>query len=69
MLTFSTYGTYTFSFDGGSDGLIIDEIDSWDWLDSNQNGIVIGEDEYATLTIESITDTSLIFTVIENGYD
>ena len=71
MITFSTYGTYTMYSDGGSDGLIIDEIDSWDWLDSNQNEIVVGEDEYETfnLTIESITDTLLILTVNDDYYD
>jgi hypothetical protein len=31
-ITFSTYGTYTFFYSGGSDGIVIDEIDSWDYL-------------------------------------
>ena len=31
-ITFSTYGTYTFFYSGGSDGIVIDEIDSWNYV-------------------------------------
>lgn len=31
-ITFSTYGTYTFFYSGGSDGIVIDEIDSWSYF-------------------------------------
>ena len=31
-ITFSTYGTYTFFYSGVSDGIVIDEIDSWNYV-------------------------------------
>ena len=34
-ITFSTYGTYTFFYSGGSDGIVIDEIDSWNYANES----------------------------------
>jgi hypothetical protein len=34
-ITFSTYGTYTFFYSGGSDGIVIDEIDSWNYVNES----------------------------------
>ena len=76
LLTFSTYGTYTTMFEGGSDGTIIEEVDKWEWLDDSQTKISIGEDseyEYEdytspSLTIETLTDDSLIMTITYPAY-
>ena len=84
-ITFSTYGTYTFFFQGGSDGTIIEEVEKWDWLNDNQTEIVIGGgdgydfdangdgvidslDAGPYLTIQSITDDSLIMTISHEAY-
>ena len=71
LLTFSTYGTYTFMFEGGSDGTTIEEVDTWEWLDDSQTKISIGEDseydyeDYTSppLIIETLTDDSLIMSI------
>ena len=76
LLTFSTYGTYTFMFEGGSDGTTIEEVDTWEWLDDSQTKISLGEDpEYENedytsppLIIETLTDDSLIMSIFYEAY-
>ena len=82
-ITFSTYGTYTFFFSGGSDGILVEEVETWNWLNENQTEIVLGDDvDYDAnqdgvidsldaepyLTIQSITDDSLIMTITYPAY-
>ena len=51
-MTFSTYGTYTFFYSGGSDGIVIDEIDSWNYLnESTYTESDDSDDFYETFTI------------------
>ena len=82
-ITFSTYGTYTFFYSGGSDGTLVEEVETWNWLNENQTEIVLGDDvDYDAnqdgvidsldaepyLTIQSITDDSLIMTITYEAY-
>ena len=82
-ITFSTYGTYTFFYSGGSDGTLVEEVETWNWLNENQTEIVLGDDvDYDAnqdgvidsldaepyLTIQSITDDSLIMTITYPAY-
>ena len=82
-ITFSTYGTYTFFYSGGSDGILVEEVETWNWLNENQTEIVIGDnvdydnnqdgvidslDADPYLTIQSITDDSLIMTITYEAY-
>ena len=82
-ITFSTYGTYTFFYSGGSDGILVEEVETWNWLNENQTEIVLGDDvDYDAnqdgvidsldaepyLTIQSITDDSLIMTITYEAY-
>ena len=82
-ITFSTYGTYTFFFSGGSDGILVEEVETWNWLNENQTEIVLGDnvdydanqdgvidslDAEPYLTIQSITDDSLIMTITYEAY-
>ena len=72
LLTFSTYGTYTFMFEGGSDGTTIEEVDTWEWLDDTQTKLSLGEDseyEYSPpMIIETLTDDSLILSITFEAY-
>jgi len=76
LLTFSTYGTYTFMFEGGSDGTTIEEVDTWKWLDDSQTKLSLGEDseyEYEgyispPMIIETLTDDSLILSITFEAY-
>lgn len=82
-ITFSTYGTYTFFYSGGSDGTLVEEVETWNWLNENQTEIVLGDnvdydanqdgvidslDAEPYLTIQSITDDSLIMTITYEAY-
>lgn len=61
-VSFSTYGTYTTYYEGGSDGIKIMEVNNWDW-NENQTKILISQSDEVdetTLVISSITDDSLI---------
>ena len=62
-VTFSTYGTYTIFYQGGSDGIKIVDVNNWDW-NENQTKILISPNDRnvggTTLVISSITDDSLI---------
>ena len=65
-ITFSTYGTYTFFYSGGSDGIVIDEIDSWNYLnESTYTESDDSDDFYETFAIV-IGDISLLYS---NDYD
>jgi hypothetical protein len=74
-LTFSTYGTYTVMYEGGSDGTIV-EVDTWQWIDDSQTKLSIGDDseyEYEEYTsppiiIETLTDDSLIMSTFYEAY-
>ena len=68
-VSFSTYGTYTAYYEGGSDGIQIMEVNNWDW-NENQTKILISQSDEvdeATLVISSITDDSLILTETSDG--
>ena len=75
-LTFSTYGTYTFMFSGGSDGTIVEEVDTWEWINDSQTKLSIGDDseyefeDYTSppLIIETLTDDSLIMSIFYEAY-
>ena len=75
-LTFSTYGTYTVMYEGGSDGTIVEEVDTWQWIDDSQTKLSIGDDseyEYEEYTsppiiIETLTDDSLIMSTFYEAY-
>ena len=82
-ITFLTYGTYTFFFQGESDGILVEEVETWNWLNENQTEIILGgDDDYDAngdgvidsldadpyLKIQSITDDSLIMTIIYEAY-
>ena len=61
-ITFSTYGTYTFFYSGGSDGIVIDEIDSWNYAnESTYTESDDPDDFYETFAIV-IRDFNLLFT-------
>ena len=65
-ITFSTYGTYTFFYSGGSDGIVIDEIDSWNYLnESTYTESDDSDDFYETFAIV-IGDINLLYS---NDYD
>ena len=65
-ITFSTYGTYTFFYSGGSDGIVIDEIDSWNYLnESTYTESDDSDDFYETFAIV-IGDFNLLYS---NEYD
>ena len=62
-VSFSTYGTYTTYYEGGSDGIKIMEVNNWDWNENQTKILISPSDEYGdgtTLVISSITDDSLI---------
>ena len=70
-LTFSTYGTYTVMTAGSSDGTIVEEMDTWEWIDDSQTQISIGDDGYDDFTpivIETLTDDSLIMSMSFEAY-
>ena len=61
-ITFSTYGTYTFFYSGGSDGIVIDEIDSWNYAnESTYTESDDPDDFYETFAIV-IGDFNLLYT-------
>ena len=65
-ITFSTYGTYTFFYSGGSDGIVIDEIDSWNYAnESTYTESDDPDDFYETFSIV-IGDFNLLYS---NDYD
>ena len=65
-ITFSTYGTYTFFYSGGSDGIVIDEIDSWNYVnESTYTESDDSDDFYETFAIV-IGDFNLLYS---NDYD
>ena len=65
-ITFSTYGTYTFFYSGGSDGIVIDEIDSWNYAnESTYTESDDPDDFYETFAIV-IGDFNLLYS---NDYD
>jgi len=70
-VTFSTYGTYTVFYEGGSDGIKIVLVANWDWLNENQTEILYvpsnEDDEESTTVISSITDDSLILSETSDG--
>jgi hypothetical protein len=71
-LTFSTYGTYTVMFAGGSDGTIVEEMDTWEWFDDSQTELSIGDDaeydDFTPIVIETLTDDSLIMSISFEAY-
>ena len=70
-LTFSTYGTFTYFYQGGSDGIVVTAVNKWDWLNQNQTEILRvpsnKTDEKTIMVISSITDDSLSYSI--TSYD
>ena len=69
-LSFSTYGTFTLMFEGGSDGKVVAEADTWEWSDDSQTNMLIGDGVYDPwiLTIETLTNDSLIVSSYYEAY-
>ena len=62
LLSISTYGTYTFAYNGSSEGTKI-ETDTWRWSDDSQTAFYVAlDDDYPPLiTIVSLNDTDAVF--------
>ena len=60
VLTISTYGTYTLTFTGSSEG-VKTMTDVWQWTDETQTAFRIDESQ-TLISIESLTDTDVVFT-------
>ena len=64
-LTISTYGTYALVWRGSNEGTYI-ETNVWNWTDETQTAFTVGSEEDTTLiTIESLTDTEVVFSTFE----
>ena len=60
-LTTSTYGTYALVWRGSNQGTYI-ESNSWNWTDEYQTAFTVGsEGDTMLLTIQSLTDTEIVF--------
>ena len=70
-LTFSTYGTYSFTVKGGTEPTYT-EFDTWQWSDDSQTEFIFGIDEEFEdedpIKIETLTDGSLIMTQSTEAY-
>lgn len=62
LLSISTFGTYTFAYNGSSEGTKV-ETDTWRWSDDSQTAFYVGlDDDYPLLiTIVSLNDTDAVF--------
>jgi len=62
LLSISTFGTYTFAYNGSSEGTKV-ETDTWRWSDDSQTAFYVGlDDDYPLLiTIVSLNDTGAVF--------
>lgn len=67
LFSISTYGTYTFVYNGSSEGTMV-ETDTWSWTDDNQTAFYVGDDETAgnddertLINIVSLSDSEAVF--------
>jgi len=62
LLSISTYGTYTFAYNGSSEGTKI-ETDTWRWSDDSQTAfyVALDDDDPPFITIVSLNDTDAVF--------
>jgi hypothetical protein len=62
VVSFSTFGTYSFVLVGSSDGTMA-ETNDWSWADASQTTFYVdGGDERQLVTINTLTDNSLVVT-------
>jgi len=67
QVSISAYGTYTFTWTGSNQG-VKTETDVWEWANESQTIFLVGEDQLR-ITIETLTETSAIFTEDDDQYE
>ena len=67
QVSIAAYGTYTFTWTGSNQG-VKTETDVWEWANESQTIILVGEGQLR-ITIETLTETSAIFTEDDDQYE